>query len=807
MRGLKGVLVAACVCLSLLVGVCGALAAGDANHPNAGECPRAAEEAPGFASLPDCRRYEMVTPPQKNEATIGTAYGRRSLVARSGQRVIAPATQCFAGIESCVGDRSSDSTGALYAFARTSDGWVTHPLSPPASFAISQWYSVNADAGTALFSVPVLLGQEDFYARLSGGSFVAVGPLAENREQGGPPETTQEGVVATADLSHVVYETEGPVWSFDHTAAQQRAVYEYVGTGYSTPLMVGVSGGLGSTSLISTCGTNSGSSTGGASKHWGSLSEDGRTVYFTAEGHANNEGLCPSSVAAPPASEVYARIDGELPDARSILISGPTSAACTSEECREDTGNPERARDAAFMGASRDGSRVFFADTQQLTDGASEDPNAGSSALVGCQRITELGGCNLYESECPNGNRCAQPAERRLVDVSEGSGGAPVTGGPRVQGVLAMATDGSRVYFVAKGVLTAASNARGESAQEEADNLYVYSEGRLAFITVLSPSDEGQWTGTVAYLTANTTPDGRFLVFVSHRALTPDDTRAEGPAQVFEYDAVTRALLRISIGENGFNGNGNQGLLGRLYQDSAGGDASIVGASRTAFSESVPVSSDPTMSDDGAFVFFQSPVALTPGALNDVVTGCRYEVKENGKCVYGEIFASNVYEYHEGHVFLISDGRDTGPNPPLELLGSDASGANVFFSTYDRLVPEDTDTQLDIYDAHICSEREPCPAPKPAPAPCEGEACHGNPPGAPASQAPGSESLTGPGNLTPIPTMAVKPKTAARTRAMALVRALRACRRDRQKRSRVRCERQARAHSGSARKTNNGRAK
>ncbi len=795
MRAFKGVLgVVACVCLSLLMGVSSALATGDANHPNAGECPRAAEEAPGFAALPDCRRYEMVTPSQKNEATIGTAYTLSSQVARSGQRVIAPSTQCFAGPESCVGVRG-EATGEQYAFMRTSDGWVTHPLAPPASFETSWWTVVSADAGTALFRIPIPLGQEGFYARLSDGSFAAVGPLGENEEI----LLKQEGFVATADLSHVVYETvQGPAWLFDHTQKGGRAVYEYVGTGNSTPLMVGVSGGLGSTSLISTCNTDFGS-TGGASRMWGPLSADGRMVYFTAMGHSS-EGLCPSSAAAPPVSEVYARIDGELPDARSILISGPTSAACTSAGCRENTGKLERARDAVFEGASTDGSRVFFADTQQLTDGASEDPNAGSTALAGCQLITELGGCNLYESECPNGNRCAQPAERRLIDMSEGPGGAPVSGGPRVQGVLAMAADGSRVYFVAKGVLTAAGNARGESAQEEADNLYVYSEGRLAFIAVLSPSDEGEWRESSEYLTANTTPDGRFLVFVSHRALTPDDTRAEGPAQVFEYDATTRALRRISIGENGFNGNGNQGV--------PGGDASIVGASRTVFSGSVPVSSDPTMSDDGAFVFFQSPVALTPGALNDVVLGCRFGGEENGKCgLAGVAFASNVYEYHEGHVFLISDGKDTGVSPPVELLGSDASGANVFFETYDRLVPEDTDTQLDIYDAHVCSEREPCPAPKSAPVPCEGEACRGAPPGAPAGQALGSESLTGPGNLSPIPTMTAKPKTAVRTRAMALARALRGCRRDKQKRRRVRCERQARAHSGSAGKTNNRRAK
>ena len=51
------------------------------------------------------------------------------------------------------------------------------------------------------------------------------------------------------------------------------------------------------------------------------------------------------------------------------------------------------------------------------------------------------------------------------------------------------------------------------------------------------------------------TPDGRFLVFTSFRDLTPDDTSTV--QQVFEYDAQTGGLVRVSVGEDGFNHNGN----------------------------------------------------------------------------------------------------------------------------------------------------------------------------------------------------------------------------------------------------------
>jgi hypothetical protein len=59
--------------------------------------------------------------------------------------------------------------------------------------------------------------------------------------------------------------------------------------------------------------------------------------------------------------------------------------------------------------------------------------------------------------------------------------------------------------------------------------------GHLAFVGRLSESDSEEWALGVGE--ANVTPDGRYLVFTSHRALTSDDTRPEGPSQVYRYDA------------------------------------------------------------------------------------------------------------------------------------------------------------------------------------------------------------------------------------------------------------------------------
>jgi len=750
----------------------------------------------GGGGLPDGRRYEMVTPAQKNGALIDLHLfgGLKPQISEDGLQVLAPSLQCFAGAQSCIGSRQTN--GEIYAFARTGSGWVAHPLALPASsFETSTRWAVNGNTGNVLLSAPgPPLGGDVFYARQADGTISALGPIGEGHSNfealGG-----REGLMATADLSHLVYETNTPQWSFD-AGTGAGALYEYVGVNNTRPILVGVSGGPGSTDLIGRCGTGLGSGTKGFYNFYGALSEDGRTVYFTVDACGSGSGA--NENVSVPTRELYARIDGGEADAHTVAISRPAAIspappdmACETAACIANTTVEANFRDAAFEGASADGSRTLFTDTQQLTDSAVEDPLVSDSASRGCVNTkSESSGCNLYESICAG--HCVHPGEeRQLIDVSAAVRG----GGARVQGMMAASPDCSHVYFVAKGVLSEAPNSLGQVAHRGVENMYVYErdtaypQGRLAFIATLSPADHSEWEGTATGTgVANVTPDGRSVVFTSHRALTVDDTRPEGPQQVFDYDARSGALIRISVGENGFNDNGNAGT----------GNASIVKlGSASLETGSLPQRSDPTMSHDGAYVFFESPVGLTPGALDDVRT-------EEGA------LAENVYEYHEGHVYLISDGKDVGDEGfgaegvttgGAELLGSDATGANVFFATIDQLSPDDTDTERDLYDAHVCSASLPCLTPVSQPKPCEGEACHEAPAAPPAAPVAGSVTFSGTGNATPVPARAVKGRAKPLTRAQKaqkLAKALRACRRE-PKRKRASCQkkvRQAKSHRG-----------
>lgn len=755
------------------------------------------------APLPDHRAYELVTPPFKNGARIGkTILGLPTSIAENGSRVIEEGVQCFASSQACTVERGT--VGNEFEFSRTPGGWQATALAPPATeFSANTPLSVDASAGMAIFSMPDTPSRtEDFYVRQPDGSFLEIGPStfpeddATSLGAGGIESGT---IWHSADFSHLVWEDAhgGLTWPFDRTSP----LYEYVGAGdsESEPFAVSVTGGQESTELIPGCSASMGGELGNSKNSWNALATDGRTVYFTCIG----EGL-------------YARVDGETSEAHTVAISQPRAPAtlastapdedCTTKECEEDIADPADWRDAEFEGASRDGSHAFFLDTQKLTDQATQ--GAGSvKGLGGCEASGT--DCNLYLYDFD------EPAGHNLIDAS-----APETGDetPRVQGVVASSADGSHVYFVANGVLApGASPGDCSSAGGNGTcNLYVYErdarypQGHIALIASVPGTDGENWVQGNS--SANVTPDGRFLVFASHGDLTPDDTRTDGSTQVFRYDAdptpVEEAahvpqLIRVSVGEHGFDDDGNAGA----------GEAIIVGG------QAQP-RGDPTMSNDGSYVFFQSPVGLTPQALNDVQLAAN---NGSGQPTY----ANNVYEWElagtpggtcsadapgGGCVYLITDGRDTGlqsDGSDVRLLGSDETGHDVFFTTVDQLVPQDTDTQLDIYDARVCEPENgnPCISePPPALPPCLGEACHGIAPAPPSLLSPGTATFNGEGNVAPTAASspAVKPK--ALTSAQRLADALKACAK-KPKKKRAACERQARKRYGAAKAKQSARAK
>jgi hypothetical protein len=743
--------------------------------------------------LPDNRAYEMVTPPVKNAALIGNAFlGLFPGIAADGSRLTLAAIQCFGDAGSCSADRNRVGTG--YAFSRTPGGWVAHSLAPPVTqFPASTLAAVNPDTGAALISAPTSPhGQDDWYARQLDGTITDIGPVTRPELGGLGPNGRP---YATADLSHVIAgEMTNAGWPFEGgTSGAAESLLEWTGSGLSQPVPVGVSGGAGSTNLVSFCATGLGARAEFPSST-SALSADGETVFFTAR-----RCIEPQAQGHPevPADEVYAR----LKQSETVKVSASQCGQGPAQDEMECRAAPPAK--AEFQGASVDGSKAFFMSPQRLTDNASEDTNPadkGREQMAGgfhCSEAVGVNGCNLYEYDF------SRPPGQRLETVSAGDTSGR---GPRVQGAVAISNDGARVYFVARGVLSGAANGAGATAKPGAPNLYLFERdaahpaGVTTFIATLLENDQvigadrRLWEPGLEW--ANVSSDGRFLVFDSSASLTRDDTRHDGVgAQVFRYDSVTNALARVSIGEGGFNDNGNAGI----------GNAQIASPYPLMSSAGGSGRRDATMSDNGQRVFFMSPVALTPHALNDVVLAEEGTRKE---------FANNVYEWEQagagscpadhtaGCVSLISNGRDVsvvnsvtcgGDLSSVCLIGTDLTGSNVFFTTADQLVPGDTDTQVDFYDARVCEPEHgnPCVTASPQPLPpCSGEACHGVPPATPGAPDAPSATFNGTGNLTPPPPPVLKPLT----NAQKLAKALKACRTKykHSKKRRGKCEKEAR---------------
>jgi hypothetical protein len=673
--------------------------------------------------LPDCRAYERVSPAYKDGSRIN------SLVAASpeGSRFIVGDLGAFGGAEEEPPIGAGSANGVVYEFSRTSAGWEPISLAPPASrYHGRGLFDVSADLSSSVWELGLEEGQPeqltDLYLEQPRGTFTKIGPATPG---GGVNASQYIWHGGSADLSRSLFSNEpGYRWSFDGTAASGGTLYEYVGVEQPheirEPLLVGVSGGHGSNTLVSHCGTRLGSSS--SEEHvkgsmYNAISASGARVFFTAVG--TNEA---SECEGPPVSELLAREELSSTESRTVPISEPSLEYCSPSP-------PALAPPCAsahFEGASLDGSKVFFTSTQSLLAGASEASE------------------NLYEYDF------ASPAQK-LALVSAGAAGSE---GAKVQGVARISEDGSHVYFVAQAVLTDAPNGIGRSAEAGEDNLYVYDteNGQTAFVATLSLKDGGDWQR------ADSRPvmasgDGRFLVFTSFADPIGEGLGGE-KSQVFQYDAATGVLVRASIGQDGYNADNTAPV--------AGSAIILMGTYDYTETDSPVAANGSQAAADGA-VFLQSANALTPGALNDRLSS------------NGETLVPNVYEYRAGNVYLLSDGHDInafGTSTFAQLVGSDPSGNDVFLTTVDPLIPSDLDTLPDVYDARV-EGGFPTPAPLPG---CSGESCRGplalspplSPLGGSATQA--AEEVASPGVpappvVKPKPKVKKKPKVAKKSKA------------------------------------------
>lgn len=201
-------------------------------------------------------------------------------------------------------------------------------------------------------------------------------------------------------------------------------------------------------------------------------------------------------------------------------------------------------------------------------------------------------------------------------------------------------------------------------------------------------------------------------------------------------------------------------------------------------------------------LFFNAGDSLVPKDVNGTQDVYEFEPAGVGTCSESTSSGSSVFSARAGGcVSLISAGTSSRESA---FLDASETGGDVFFLTASQLAAQDTDNALDAYDAHECTNAAPClPEPAVQPPPCTSEAsCRPAPTPQPAIFGlPPSATFSGAGNVAaPTAGAGVTPRKASGL-AQTLKRALRTCRRERSKRRRSVCEKRAKKRYGVKAKT------
>ncbi len=452
------------------------------------------------------------------------------------------------------------------------------------------------------------------------------------------------------------------------------------------------------------------------------VSEDGSRVFWGTGGYREGGRGLTGLYVRDTASQQTGRLD--------VAQSGVTA---------EGENRP------AFAGASADGSVVFFTDTQRLTADASP-PDILIQPTLDLYRC-EVGPVEGGTLGCTS-----------LVDLS-----APVEPGEKAEvlgTVLGQSEDGSRAYFVARGVLDTAPNEAGHTAVASQPNLYLWEEGAgRRFIATISEQDKADWGSSMkgsntqgfdAIQSASASPNGRYLAFMSERSLTGYDNRAakgeEPVEEVFRYDASEERLDCVSCDPSGASPTGTlsnpTGEVNNRVDTQGSWKKRWVAAILPAAQESEPsigvALHRPRLVHDNGRVFFNAVDPLVSADANGEWDVYQYEPTGVGDCTSSSEGAA-IARSATGCVSLISSGTS---EEEASFVDASESGDDVFFITPARLSATDEDFELDVYDARV----DGIPATLPVINECLGEACQPapNPPNDPT---PASAAFHGSGNV------------------------------------------------------------
>ncbi len=410
----------------------------------------------------------------------------------------------------------------------------------------------------------------------------------------------------------------------------------------------------------------------------GDIALDGARI---GKGVGTNEGSPPvggsASAVSPDGTQVVLNMGSPW---QLYLHEGGASKLISGSQVEGEEGVPAP-NGAVFMGAVSKGgeklSTIFFASPDRLSDDAEADPSWGP------------GGNELYAYD-------VQSEELSFLSPHRGTG--VITSGFVNSYWIAASKDAEYVYFSAEYGLT-------PDAPEYEAGLYLWHDGTLRY---LGPPGAYRPNGARSdYNAAQVSDDGTRFAYLQYVPAGGAQPLAPGGAPdlqlLYLYDAPSNKWVCPSC-----NPNAPTTKQASLFNLTAG----FSGLGSSWFPRR-------NLARDGSRLYFETSEQLVGRDSNGV---------------------TDVYEWHEGAVNLISSGRAPEGS---HFLDASADGSDVFIGTREQLAPEDTDKFVDAYDARIDGGflyESP-------PAHCSGDACQG-PPSSPVGgpPAPSSAQVSGAGN-------------------------------------------------------------
>ncbi len=596
----------------------------------AADCPnQQAREQNNSTLLPDCRAYEMVSPLDKNGADIPTLNDINTLG--------------FAGVVQSTPDGSKITYHSLGAFGENPGGlpvqsqylsthtpstWTTENITAPThtpntlvSTALLPYEAFDTDLTEGLLNNGVELHETLEEPPLGGAPAGYRDYLLHNFATDvyqalltrPPPETPEafnintslklEGYATTPDLHRVILSSKAELVHGVTLGGQN--LYEWA-DGHLEPINIPPGATNGETSIPANLGSLSGNQS-----H--TLSDDGSRAFWSIGG----SGLyARENIGTPQARTI--QIDGGLGGGGVFLTasSNGSKVFLTTGERRGDlyeydlekpesealtdftpTPHPGEAKIQGILGASEDGSYLYFVASGALAPGATSQE---------CQIGNPAAGCNLYLWHAGGGITFIA----RLTGADENSPQSPPAAddwaSPFYLRTARVSPDGQHVVFLSNAPLTPFDNAGVEE-------IYEYSAGSPGPVCASCNPDGAKPVGPSSIPGATQYERGSGSAVYAPRVLSADGTRVFFNSGATLSSADTNNKQDVYEWESPNSGSCAQpsGCVSLISQGTSSEGSTFLDAS-----------------ESGGDVFFTTRQPLTPGDTDQQVD--IYDAHENG---------------------------------------------------------------------------------------------------------------------------------------------------------------------------------